>query len=1233
MIYAFGDVELDEARYELRRAGAPIRLEPKAFRVLAYLIQQRERAVARDELLRQFWPGECVTDSALAHCIVKARQAVGDGGVTQRVIKTVRGHGYRFIAAVVTRPPDASTPAVPPPSQPPLSEEMPPASDVPEPLAHQLQTSRHIPEGERKQATVLAVGVKGMPSLAQALDPEGLPAVLHRLFDLIRAEVQRFEGCVSLITGDGLRAVFGAPIAHEDHAVRALHAALGVQRAFAAFAEDVQRTQGVALRLRMGLHAGPVVVGAGGGEGHTADTALGFTGYVADGLQQLAREGGICVSEAVQRQTAGFFRCEDLGQCALPDIAQAVHLYACTGVNPVHTRLEALLRRHRSAFVGREREIDFLKALWTRARGGQGQVVCLFGVAGIGKSRLAYELQRALAEGRTLQAQALSYGQAMPYHAFIPLLRALLQVSSDDPPDSQRRQIRTRLQALHPALAEDEPLLSHLFGIPLDAEALPGLSPEAWKRRLQHVCQQVILQQAAGRPLCLLIEDGHWLDGSSRELLDLLVLSLASRPILLLVTARPGFRHTWDDLAYFHRLSMEPLAAAHMDALIRDYFQPHDAAPALKALIRDRTGGNPLFVEALLRALEDQELLTRRDDGQALKAGAPVDVPSSVHGVLAARLDRLPPAEKRLLQTAAVIGMQVPRSLLQAMAGEPEDVLDGGLLHLQAAEFLYEAGQLPERTLAFKHALTHEVVYGSLLRERRRVLHAQVLEILEASAADRLDEPIEILAHHAVRGEVWEKAFPYLGKAGDKARQAYASQEALDFYTRAIEVSKRITPPPDAAQLLAIYEGRGLVWLLLTNYEAAIADFERMRQLARACGNLQKEGESLGHLAYVHWLTFSEAHTPLVEQHAQEALQLARQTGDQRTLARSLISLGAVDQVRGHLRNADRKFAEALQISRREGCQDSLAQALVFLCMQAYLQGKFQAATQHGREGVTISRAIHDGFTELRTLAFLCQATWSAGHYAQALTMLHEGMAKAQERRNAFIVGRLTNTRGWFYREFGAVSRAIECDQESLELGHASGISNVEISAAINLGFDFLALGQYERALAWLRPTLERVQREAFGVHKWRWQMKLLIGLAEVHYGMGAYEDALPFVEKGLQQARATGSQKYVARAWALRGNILIALKQPEAGGRALQRAFRLVERLHSPSLIYPIAHDLGQWFEMIGNERRSAALYGKAKAAIEHMLAAVDDPAMQASFRQYRPVQTILACAARVGA
>jgi tetratricopeptide (TPR) repeat protein len=740
----------------------------------------------------------------------------------------------------------------------------------------------------------------------------------------------------------------------------------------------------------------------------------------------------------------------------------------------------------------------------------------------------------------------------------------------------------------------------------------------------------VILQPGDERPLCLLIEDGQWLDSSSRELLDLLVLSLAGRPILLLVTARPGFRHAWDDLTYFHRLTVEPLVEVQTDALIRQYFQPQDVRPTLKSLIHERTGGNPFFIEELSYALHEQALLTLPEDGSGPRADRGLDVPASVQGVLSARLDRLPSAQKRLLQLGAVIGMEVPISLLEATAGESRDVFDGALMHLQAAEFLYEAGHFPERTVAFKHALTHEVVYGSLLRERRQTLHAQIMATIEERYVTHRDVPIELLAHHAWRGEVWEKAFLYLLKAGDQARQSHATEEATTFYARALEASEKVAPPLDAAQLLQVYEGRGLVRMLLTDYDAAIADFQQMCQLARISSNVQKEGESLSHLAYVHWLAFSEAHAPFVEQYAQEALQLADRTGDQKIRASSLISLGSVEHVRGNLAAAHRKFTEALHISRRERYHDSTAHALVFLCMVTYGQGQFQATRQLGEEGVILSRATYDGFTELRTLAFLCQAAWSAGDYAQALTMLHEGRAKANERHNMFIVGRLTNTLGWFSRECGAVLRAIELDRDSMELGRASRISNVEISALVNLGLDYLALGQYERALASLRPTLERVQREAFGVHQWRWQMKLLLGLAEVHSAMRAYEPALRFLEEGLAQAQTTGSQKYVAKAYSLRGKILLALGQRQAGGRELQRAFRLVEQLRSPSLTYPLAYELGQWFEMTGNERQAMALYGQAKAVIEHMLATIEEPMLRASLAASELVQTILACAAR---
>ena len=495
---------------------------------------------------------------------------------------------------------------------------------------------------------------------------------------------------------------------------------------------------------------------------------------------------------------------------------------------------------------------------------------------------------------------------------------------------------------------------------------------------------------------------------------------------------------------------------------------------------------------------------------------------------------------------------------------------------------------------------------------------------MEALYPDGLTERSEELAYHFRLAGVWDKAFDYLTRSGDKARQVFANQEAITFYTQAIEVGERITPALDAAQCLPVYEGRGLVWMLLTKYDEAIADFEQMRQMAHASQNPQKEGESLGHLAFAHWGKFSEEHIPFIERYAQEAMQLFQRTGDQKTLARSLTSLAFVHQAHGNLQESNTKLEEVLRISRREGFKDSLTQGLLWRGAHAYWQGDFSRAIQLIQEGLAVARDIQDGINELFNLAFLCLACWSAGDYTQALTVLYEGQSQAKKRGNQFIFGRLVNTHGWFHGEFGDVSHAIEYNQESLELGRIYHIANVEISALINLGLDHIALGQHERALSYLEPTLDRVQREAFGSHSWRWKSRLHIGLAELSCMTRDYEQALRHIEHGLQEAQGSSSQKYVALGWALRGKIAAKSGDIETAGTELQRAFTLADHLQSPSLIYPIAYALGQWHESVGHERDAATMYGKAKSTINQMATAVGDEALRSTFLQSALVQEI---------
>ena len=403
-----------------------------------------------------------------------------------------------------------------------------------------------------------------------------------------------------------------------------------------------------------------------------------------------------------------------------------------------------------------------------------------------------------------------------------------------------------------------------------------------------------------------------------------------------------------------------------------------------------------------------------------------------------------------LLQTAAVLGREFAPRLL-AVIWDGTGVLAPLLSELQRLEFLFERTGAQEPVYVFKNALTQEVAYESLLTPRRQAVHAAAGYAMERLYPAWLAEYYEALAHHFTLGAVWEKAFDYLTKSGDKARQAYANQEAVAFYTHAIEVSSRITPPLEDARLLPVYEGRGLSGVWLLHYDAAIADFQVIHQMARAAGNPYKEGDSLCHLAQVYLSKSPGDHIAFVEQYAQEAMHLFDHTGEPCIRVRNVRSLGLVEQDRGNLLDAEWHFEEAVRISRQQGFQENLAQALAGLITGAYWQGHFPRVVQLSQEGLTVARAIHDGASELRDLANLCLACWSIGHYTYARTVLQEGMAKAVERESKNIIGRLINTRGWFHRECGDLSHAVAYDQESLELGRTYSIGNVEVSAFINL--------------------------------------------------------------------------------------------------------------------------------------------------------------------------------------
>lgn len=1068
--------------------------------------------------------------------------------------------------------------------------------------------------------TVLFCDLANSTAIAERIGPEHMHTLLNRFFELALEEVHRYEGMINQFLGDGFMGLFGAPISHEDHARRAVLTASALQRRLKE--ANPGEPYGVDCAFRMGLNSGLVVVGSIGDSLRMDYSAIGDTTNLASRLQGIAEPGEILLSASTSRLVAGYIRLETLEPVEVKGKRKPVAVYKAVGTLPRRSPVVSRSERTLSQFVGRERELATLEELFAQVEVGHGQVVGVVAEAGGGKSRLLYEFRQRLQDNQVtyLAGRCLSHGSTIPYHPIVDIVRSNCGMTETDNSEAVVEKVTSSLHEVALDAEESAPYLLQLLGVKEGTESIAPLTPEAVRTRTFETLKQMSLQGSQQRPLVFEVEDLHWCDNTSEAYLSELVESLPGASILLLTTYRPGYRPPWIEKSYATQISLHHLTPHDGLAVVHSALHGDTLPEQVEQMILDKAEGNPFFLEELTRAVSEQH-----------GAETVVQIPDTIQGVLSARIDRLPEPHKYLLQTASVLGREFSPRLLGTM-WDGLDTLDALLSELKRLEFLYERTSTGEPLYVFKHALTQAVAYETLLTTHRLALHAAAGQALEALYPDGLTERAEALAHHCMLGAVWEKAFLYLLTSGDKARQAYANQEAITFYTQAIEVSSRITPTLDEAQLLQVYEGRGLVWLLLTQYDEAIADFHRMRQIAQATGKKREEGESLCHLAHAHFWKLSEDQIPLMEQYAQESMQLSRLTGDQKVLARSLITLGHVHQWRGNLHDADKQFEESLRVSRQAGFQDSIAQNLLWLSAQANWRGNFPQVIQLSQEGSAVSRDIHDGLQELVCLAFLSLACGSTGDYNRALTVLREGMTKAKARENRYVIGRLTNQFGWFHGEYGDFMQALAYDHESMELGRTHGVSNVEISALINIGLDYLALGQHEHALSYLEPTLERVQREGFGSHRWRWTIRLLIGLAELSYTTGACDQALRYVEEGLKEAQKTSSQKYVALGWALRGKIAAKLGDTDSAGTDLQQAFTLAEQLQSPSLIYPIAHDLGQWYESTGKEQDALSLYGKARATIEQMATAVEDEALRSTFLQSALVQEIHEHAAHLG-
>jgi class 3 adenylate cyclase len=644
-----------------------------------------------------------------------------------------------------------------------------PESYTPKHLAEKILTSKAALEGERKQVTVLFADLKGSMELLADRDPEEARKILDPVLERMMEAVHRYEGTVNQVMGDGIMALFGAPLGHEDHAVRACYAALRMQELVQLYAEETRRTHGVNVQIRVGLNSGEVVVRAIGSDLHMDYTAVGQTTHLAARMEQFASPGSILLTPSTLELVEGYVAVKPLGPVPVKGLADPVEVFEVTGAGAARTRLEAAARRGLTRFVGRTAELEQLRGALDRASLGHGQVVAVVGEPGVGKSRLFWELLHShrVHGWLILQSASVSYGKATAYLPVIELLRGYFEIESRDDPRKIREKVTGKVLTLAPALGPAVPALLALLDVPVEEASWQALDPPQRRQQTLDAVKRLLLRESEVQPLVAVFEDLHWIDGETQSLLDGLVESLPAARLLLLVNYRPEYQHAWGGKTYYRQLRIDPLPPESADELLDALLGPDAALGPLKQLLVERTEANPFFLEESVRALAEMGALAgERGAYRLTRPVAQLTIPATVQAILAARIDRLAPETKRLPQAAAVIGKDVPMPLLLAIADAPEPEVRAELTHLQSAEFLYETRLFPDLEYTFKHALTHEVAYGGLLHERQRALHARITEAIERLWADRLPEQAEELAHHALRGELWEKGSPISAKRG-----------------------------------------------------------------------------------------------------------------------------------------------------------------------------------------------------------------------------------------------------------------------------------------------------------------------------------------------------------------------------------------------------------------------------------------------------------------------------------
>jgi class 3 adenylate cyclase/tetratricopeptide (TPR) repeat protein len=1026
-------------------------------------------------------------------------------------------------------------------------------------------------DGERKTVTALFADIKGSTELEQDLDPEEARAIVDPAIKLMIDAVRRYDGYIVQSTGDGIFALFGAPVAHEDHPQRALYAALRMQEEMKRYSAKVVADGGMPIEARIGANTGEVVVRSiATGSGHVEYTPIGHTTNLASRMQAVAPTGSIATSEQTRKLVEGYFQLKPMGPTKVKGVSEPINVYEVTGLGPLRTRLQRSAGRGFTKFVGREREMEAMKHAAEQAKAGNGQIVVAMADAGVGKSRLFYEFKAVAQSGwMVLEAFSASHGRASAYLPVAELLRGYFRIEIGDDERARREKVNGKVLTLDRGLEDALPYLYALVGIVRRDDSLAQMDAEIRKRRTLEAIKRIVLRESLSQPIMLIFEDLHWIDEETQSLLNLLADSIATARVLLLLNYRPEYSHRWGSKTFYTQLRLDPLGKESADQMLSSLVGVSPELLPLKRLIIEKTEGNPFFMEEMIQVLLDEGALVREEapgtvapNVRLTKPLRELKIPPTVQAILAARIDRLPHAEKDLLQTLAVLGNAFPLRLVQKMMdtggrtaiGNHDDDLSSMLAKLQIAEFIYEQPGAGDVEYTFKHALTREVAYGTLLLERRRLLHERAGRSLETLYADSLDDHLADLGLHFQRAGKAMEAARYLRRAGILASAKSAFPEAIGHLTTGLELVKTLLPgvERDRAE-----------WDLLTVLTVCLS-------VTSGAGSKQR-GDALMRMS-----------------------ELSEQFGDDARLFYVVASRSDFHGVRDELHRERELSEQAVAIAEKSGNSSYLENACNRLGYSFWKLGDFSAASKQLERAIAAPTVAHhraglaSAHYKMLAMANLAWVRWILGFPDQASKIANDaiGLVRNETPGSSLAFGLIYAAE--FHRFLRDGHGCEVLSREALEISSRLGFSLLEAQARFELGWSLVRGNQVATGLTEMNRAMDALSATGAVASTWR-----AAPLAEAWARTGDPRRGLALLNDALARLTQTGERFYEAELKRLVGELTLADHQSKTNEarRAFEEAIELARLQGARSLELRATVSLARLLDTLGHRKEARAM------------------------------------------